>query len=211
MDAARACSGKPTLLTVRAAGPSRVRLRRARAGPARGVRRRCRACVSRSSPLAGTRCARLSATMTAMRSWPTTLPLSRISRMRPFRNSAASRSAERSSYGQATTYSFSMIRTLTRAGSARLMRRAPESSGGRSWLRRGCAPAHSCAGARRARRTATRVAARSARFSSFRCSTDRDQLLDALCESRQLEIESVFLWCRSCLRTIERRSSCGQL
>src|SRR5207244_2533 len=54
--------------------------------------------------------ARLSAAITAMRSRPTTLPLSRISRMRLLRNSAASSSAERSSYGQATTYSLSMMR-----------------------------------------------------------------------------------------------------
>src|SRR6202789_622621 len=57
----------------------------------------------------------LSAAITAMRSKPTTFPLSRISRILRFKNSAESSKSERSSMGQEMWYSFSSIRTLTRA------------------------------------------------------------------------------------------------
>src|SRR5690606_4308927 len=59
--------------------------------------------------------ARLSAAITATLSRPTTLPLSRISRILRLRSSADAISAACSSAGQATWYSFSRIRIVTRA------------------------------------------------------------------------------------------------
>src|SRR5262245_27740666 len=58
--------------------------------------------------------AMLSAEITAIRSSPTTLPVSRTSRILASRYSAESSRSERSSAGQATWYSLSRTRTLTR-------------------------------------------------------------------------------------------------
>src|SRR6185312_10512892 len=146
--------------------------------------------------------ARLRATITAMRSRPTTLPLSRTSRIRLLRNSAVSRSAVRSSYGQAMTYSFSMIRTLTRACSW-LMSRAPAFSSGRSWPRRACGPVRFSVGARPARRPA--IHAVGATRDSLPSGVPRSRpALRCVWRVASARDRAVFLWCRSCFWTIER-------